>query len=99
MTSSNSRQHHHPPRRQLDTSLERQARLAAANAVASCFPSPLRRQRSSSLNTNAEQTRWLLLMPTVEVMYLFSFSLALCADYRSIETCFLLLTVSIDTRR
>ncbi len=64
-SSSNSRHH-----RQLDTSLERQARLAAANAVATCFSSPLRRQRSASLNTSFDQTRWILVMPTFEVMYL-----------------------------
>ena len=65
-SSSNSRHH-----RQLDTSLERQARLAAANAVATCFSSsPLRRQRSASLNTSFDQTRWILVMPTLEVMYL-----------------------------
>lgn len=66
-SSSNSR-----PHRQLDTSLERQARLAAARAVATCFSSPLRRQRSESLNTSFDQTRWILLMPTPEVMYPFS---------------------------
>ena len=77
MTSPNSRQQSHHPRRQLDTSLERQARLAAANAVASCFPSPLRRQRSASLNTHVDQTRWLLVMPTFEVMYLFRFLFSL----------------------
>jgi hypothetical protein len=60
-SSSNSRHH-----RQLDTSLERQARLAAANAVATCFSSPLRRQRSASLNTSFDQTRWILVMPTFE---------------------------------
>ncbi|CAF4130470.1 unnamed protein product [Rotaria sp. Silwood2] len=64
-SSSNSRYH-----RQLDTSLERQARLAAANAVATYYSSPLRRQRSASLNTSIEQTRWVLVMPTLEVMYL-----------------------------
>jgi hypothetical protein len=64
-SSSNSRHH-----RQLDTSLERQARLAAANAVATCFSSPLRRQRSTSLNTSFDQTQWVFIMPTLEVMYL-----------------------------
>jgi hypothetical protein len=63
-SSSNSRHH-----RQLDTSLERQARLAAANAVATCFSSPLHRQRSASLNTTFDQTGWILVMPTLEVMY------------------------------
>ena len=74
-SSSNSRHH-----RQLDTSLERQARLAAANAVATCFSSPIRRQRSASLNTSFDQTHWLLVMPTLEVMYL---SFAYCV-YRHI---------------
>jgi hypothetical protein len=64
-SSSNSRHH-----RQLDTSLERQARLAAANAVATCFSSPLRRQRSTSLNTSFDQMQWVFIMPTFEVMYL-----------------------------
>ncbi len=65
-SSSNSRHH-----RQLDTSLERQARLAAANAVATCFSSsPLPRQRSTSLNTSFDQTQWVFIMPTLEVMYL-----------------------------
>ncbi|CAF4459870.1 unnamed protein product, partial [Rotaria magnacalcarata] len=64
MTSSSSvNSRHH---RQLDTSLERQARLAAANAVATCFSSPLRRQRSASLNTSFDQTRWIIVMPTLE---------------------------------
>ncbi|CAF1501590.1 unnamed protein product [Adineta ricciae] len=58
MTSSSNHRHH----RQLDTSLERQARLAAANAVATYFsPSPsssTRRQRSASLNTTFDQTHW-----------------------------------------
>ncbi len=68
MTSSSSSNNRH--HRQLDTSLERQARLAAANAVATCFSSPLRRQRSASLNTSFDQTSWVLIMPTFEVMYL-----------------------------
>jgi hypothetical protein len=70
MTSSSSFNSRHY--RQLDTSLERQARLAAANAVAS-FSSPVHRQRSASLNASFEQTRWILVMPSLEVMYLFSF--------------------------
>ncbi|CAF1502569.1 unnamed protein product [Adineta ricciae] len=62
-SSSSSNHRHH---RQLDTSLERQARLAAANAVATYFSSPsppsssssTRRQRSASLNTTFDQTHW-----------------------------------------
>lgn len=72
MTSTPS--HRHYPRRQLDTSLERQARLAAANAAANCFRNSLPRQRSLSLTSNADQTCWLLVMPTAfEVMYRFHF--------------------------
>lgn len=68
-SSSSSANNRH--RRQLDTSLERQARLAAANAVASCFHSSSCRQRSTSLNTSFDQTHWVLVMPTLEVMYFF----------------------------
>ena len=73
-SSSNIRSH-----RQLDTSLERQARLAAANAVGSSRSSPLSRQRSASLNTSFDQTRWILVLPTLEVMYLsFTYNIYRC---------------------
>lgn len=79
MTSTTIRQQYHH-RRQLDTSLERQARLAAANAVANSLPKTLPRQRSISLTSNVDRTHWLLVMPTAfEVMYrlVFCFSFAI----------------------